>query len=177
MEGIYNHNQSFLSASWTKSEYFSDGDGAPCLCFSAQRSTNSLVRHTNTKATHQGTISSTWMAAGPSGRRWFTATWQVAETHANTFPNSTSSQLKCVFFSQPEDKTWTVVQHNNSELTRVQPSAGKSRHTAHFEYTSGEEQLVAIISRSEHCEQELSYHCRKSRLFNTPGEQRSFMTF
>uniref|UniRef100_A0A665XEV7 Contactin associated protein like 3 n=1 Tax=Echeneis naucrates TaxID=173247 RepID=A0A665XEV7_ECHNA len=30
------------------------------------------------------------------------------------------------------------------------------------------EQLLAAISQSDHCEQELSYHCRKSRLLNTP---------
>lgn len=72
--------------------------------------------------------------------------------------------------SPPEDKTWVVVQHNNTELTRVRPSMGKSQHSAHFEYASEEEQLAAIISQSEHCEQELTYHCRKSRLFHTPGE-------
>lgn len=75
-----------------------------------------------------------------------------------------------MYFLSPEDKTWMVVQHNNTELTRVRPSPGKNHHTAHFEYTSEEEQLAAIISQSEHCEQELTYHCRKSRLFNTPGK-------
>lgn len=75
-----------------------------------------------------------------------------------------------MYFLSPEDQTWMVVQHNNTELTRVRPSPGKNHHTAHFEYTSEEEQLAAIISQSEHCEQELTYHCRKSRLFNTPGK-------
>lgn len=63
-----------------------------------------------------------------------------------------------------------VIQHNNTELTRVQPSPGRNQHSAHFEYSSEEEQLAAIITQSEHCEQELTYHCRKSRLLNTPGE-------
>uniref|UniRef100_A0A3Q0QRR2 Contactin associated protein like 3 n=1 Tax=Amphilophus citrinellus TaxID=61819 RepID=A0A3Q0QRR2_AMPCI len=40
-------------------------------------------------------------------------------------------------------------------------------HSVHFDYSSQEEQLLAAISQSEHCEQELSYHCRKSRLLNT----------
>ncbi|TKS86038.1 Contactin-associated protein like 5-1 [Collichthys lucidus] len=61
-----------------------------------------------------------------------------------------------------------VIQHNNTELTRVRASPGKNQHWAHFEYASEEEQLAAIISQSEHCEQELTYHCRKSRLLNTP---------
>ena len=63
-----------------------------------------------------------------------------------------------------------VIQHNNTELTRVQLSPGRNQHSAHFEYSSEEEQLAAIITQSEHCEQELTYHCRKSRLLNTPGE-------
>uniref|UniRef100_A0A3P8TJJ7 Contactin associated protein like 3 n=1 Tax=Amphiprion percula TaxID=161767 RepID=A0A3P8TJJ7_AMPPE len=41
-------------------------------------------------------------------------------------------------------------------------------HLVHFDYSSREEQLSVAISQSEHCEQELSYHCRKSRLLNTP---------
>uniref|UniRef100_A0A3P8TCK0 Contactin associated protein like 3 n=1 Tax=Amphiprion percula TaxID=161767 RepID=A0A3P8TCK0_AMPPE len=42
-------------------------------------------------------------------------------------------------------------------------------HSVHFQYSAQEEQLSAAISQSEHCEQELSYHCRKSRLLNTLG--------
>ncbi|XP_040896361.1 contactin-associated protein-like 4 [Toxotes jaculatrix] len=66
------------------------------------------------------------------------------------------------------DRTWMVIQHNNTELTRVHSSPERNRHSAHFDYSSEEEQLAAIISQSEHCEQELSYHCKKSRLLNTP---------
>ncbi|KAM9345307.1 contactin-associated protein-like 4 [Symphorus nematophorus] len=73
-----------------------------------------------------------------------------------------------IYCNMTEDQTWMVIQHNNTELTKVRPSPGKNQHSAHFEYTSEEEQLVAIISQSEHCEQELTYHCRKSRLLNTP---------
>lgn len=85
------------------------------------------------------------------------------------------TNTRYVFFivsppSLPEDKTWMVVQHNNSELTKVPPSPGRNHYTAHFEYSSEEKQLEAIIGQSEHCEQELAYHCRKSRLFSSPGE-------
>lgn len=65
-----------------------------------------------------------------------------------------------------------VIQHNNSELTRVRPSSGVKQHSIHFDYSAEDQQLVAAISQSEHCEQELSYHCRKSRLLNTPGSGR-----
>lgn len=73
-------------------------------------------------------------------------------------------------FLHTEDKTWTVIQHNNTELTKIQPSADRRHHLTHFEYSVDEEQLLAIINQSEYCEQELVYHCRKSRLLNSPGE-------
>uniref|UniRef100_A0A667X1L7 Contactin associated protein like 3 n=1 Tax=Myripristis murdjan TaxID=586833 RepID=A0A667X1L7_9TELE len=73
-----------------------------------------------------------------------------------------------IYCNMTEAKTWMVIQHNNTELTRVRSSQGKNQHSVHFEYTSEEEQLVGIISQSEHCEQELVYHCRRSRLLNTP---------
>lgn len=63
-----------------------------------------------------------------------------------------------------------VIQHNNTELTRLRPSPGVNQYSIHFDYSSEEEQLLAVIKQSEHCEQELSYHCKKSRLLNTPGE-------
>ncbi|XP_045905677.1 contactin-associated protein-like 4 isoform X1 [Micropterus dolomieu] len=73
-----------------------------------------------------------------------------------------------IYCNMTEDKVWMVIQHNNTELTRVHSSPERNQHLTHFEYASEEEQLAAIISQSEHCEQELSYHCRKSRLLNTP---------
>ncbi|KAM6919785.1 LOW QUALITY PROTEIN: contactin-associated protein-like 4 [Lycodopsis pacificus] len=73
-----------------------------------------------------------------------------------------------VYCNMTEENTWMVIQHNNTELTRVRPAPGVDQHSVHFDYSTEEEQLLAVISQSEHCEQELSYHCRKSRLLNTP---------
>ncbi|KAM4551107.1 contactin-associated protein-like 4 isoform 2-T2 [Odontesthes bonariensis] len=72
-----------------------------------------------------------------------------------------------VLCNMTEENTWMVIQHNNTELTRVRPSPGVKQHSVYFHYTSEEEQLLAAIDQSEHCQQELSYHCRKSRLLNT----------
>ncbi|XP_031414922.1 contactin-associated protein-like 4 isoform X2 [Clupea harengus] len=66
------------------------------------------------------------------------------------------------------DKTWMVIQHNNTELTKLKSSSGINQHLAYFNYPADAEQLRAIITKAEHCEQELSYHCKKSRLLNTP---------
>uniref|UniRef100_A0A8C7X698 Contactin associated protein like 3 n=1 Tax=Oryzias sinensis TaxID=183150 RepID=A0A8C7X698_9TELE len=72
-----------------------------------------------------------------------------------------------VFCNMTEENTWLVIQHNNSELTRVRSSPGVNQQAVHFEYPAEEEQLLAVIRQSEHCQQELSYRCRKSRLLNT----------
>uniref|UniRef100_A0A8C3A4L8 Contactin associated protein like 3 n=1 Tax=Cyclopterus lumpus TaxID=8103 RepID=A0A8C3A4L8_CYCLU len=73
-----------------------------------------------------------------------------------------------VYCNMTEENTWMVIQHNNTERTRVRPSPGVDQHSVHFDYSTEEEQLLVVISQSKHCEQELSYHCRKSRLLNTP---------
>ncbi|XP_078790306.1 contactin-associated protein-like 4 isoform X8 [Oryzias latipes] len=73
-----------------------------------------------------------------------------------------------VYCNMTEQKTWMMIHHNNTELTRVQPGPGVDQHLVHFSYPSEEEQLLAAISQSQQCEQELSYRCRKSRLLNTP---------
>uniref|UniRef100_A0AAV2JJW8 Contactin-associated protein-like 4 n=1 Tax=Knipowitschia caucasica TaxID=637954 RepID=A0AAV2JJW8_KNICA len=72
-----------------------------------------------------------------------------------------------VYCNMTEEKTWMVIEHNNTELTRVRGSPSKKQHSAHFEYTSEDELLAAVISQSEHCEQEVAYYCKMSRLFNT----------
>ncbi|KAM4738833.1 contactin-associated protein-like 4 [Anableps anableps] len=72
-----------------------------------------------------------------------------------------------VYCNMTEDQTWIVIQHNNTELTTVQASPDSNQHFASFHYPSEEKQLSAIIRQSEHCEQELSYHCKRSRLSNT----------
>ncbi|XP_076876738.1 LOW QUALITY PROTEIN: contactin-associated protein-like 5 [Brachyhypopomus gauderio] len=66
------------------------------------------------------------------------------------------------------DKAWMVIQHNNTELTKLRASSGISQHLAYFNYSADTDQLGALITQAEYCEQELSYLCKKSRLLNTP---------
>ncbi|XP_059922292.1 contactin-associated protein-like 4 [Gadus macrocephalus] len=73
-----------------------------------------------------------------------------------------------IYCNMTEDQTWMVLKHNNTELTPLRPPPSGGPHHASFDYASEEEQLTAIIGQSEHCEQELSYYCRMSRLLNTP---------
>ncbi|XP_038124875.1 contactin-associated protein-like 4 [Cyprinodon tularosa] len=72
-----------------------------------------------------------------------------------------------VYCNMTENQTWIIIHHNNTDLTTVHSSPETNQHFANFHYTSEEKQLSAVISQSEHCEQELLYHCRRSRLFNT----------
>nr|XP_034368966.1 contactin-associated protein like 5-1 isoform X3 [Arvicanthis niloticus] len=73
-----------------------------------------------------------------------------------------------VYCNITEDKIWMTVQHNNTELTRVQGSSPEKPYSMSLNYGGSMEQLEALIDGSEHCEQEVIYHCRRSRLLNTP---------
>ncbi|XP_058520148.1 contactin-associated protein-like 5 [Ochotona princeps] len=71
-----------------------------------------------------------------------------------------------VYCNITEDKIWTTVQHN-AELTHVRGSSPEKSYTLTLDYGGSMEQLVALIDSSEHCEQEVAYHCRRSHLVNT----------
>ncbi|XP_016085340.1 contactin-associated protein-like 4 [Sinocyclocheilus grahami] len=74
-----------------------------------------------------------------------------------------------LIYCNMSDKAWMVIQHNNTELTKLKVSSGINQHLAHFNYSADVEQIQAIITQAEYCVQELSYHCKKSRLLNTPA--------
>ncbi|XP_011845495.1 PREDICTED: contactin-associated protein-like 4 isoform X2 [Mandrillus leucophaeus] len=64
------------------------------------------------------------------------------------------------------ETTWTIIQHNGSDLTRVRNTNPENPYAGFFEYVASMEQLQAAINRAEHCEQEFTYYCKKSRLVN-----------
>ncbi|XP_009679281.2 contactin-associated protein-like 4 isoform X1 [Struthio camelus] len=64
------------------------------------------------------------------------------------------------------DTTWTIIHHNNTNLTRVKSANRENPHTVFFKYSASLDQLQATINHAEHCEQELAYHCKKSRLLD-----------
>uniref|UniRef100_A0A8C6HZK8 Contactin associated protein-like 5B n=1 Tax=Mus spicilegus TaxID=10103 RepID=A0A8C6HZK8_MUSSI len=73
-----------------------------------------------------------------------------------------------VYCNVTEDKIWMTVQHNNTELTWIQSSNTEKPYVMNLNYGGSMEQLEALIDGSEHCEQEVTYYCRRSRLLNTP---------
>ncbi|XP_042350585.1 contactin-associated protein-like 5 [Plectropomus leopardus] len=66
-----------------------------------------------------------------------------------------------------EERVWTVLNHNITAPVRVQGSSLQKPHIMMLNYSASAEQLRAIITGSEQCQQEVVYSCRKSRLFNT----------
>uniref|UniRef100_A0A3P8ZFT9 Contactin associated protein-like 5a n=1 Tax=Esox lucius TaxID=8010 RepID=A0A3P8ZFT9_ESOLU len=72
-----------------------------------------------------------------------------------------------VYCNMTEDKVWTVVTHNSTDPIRVQGSTLQKPYIMKFNYSASPEQLIALVAGSEQCQQEVTYSCRKSRLFNT----------
>uniref|UniRef100_A0A8C2DS73 Contactin associated protein-like 5a n=1 Tax=Cyprinus carpio TaxID=7962 RepID=A0A8C2DS73_CYPCA len=61
---------------------------------------------------------------------------------------------------------WTVVRHNSSIAVKVRGSTLQKPYVGWFNYSASPEQLKALVSLSDRCEQRIAYHCRRSRLFN-----------
>ncbi|XP_023192368.1 contactin-associated protein-like 5 isoform X1 [Xiphophorus maculatus] len=72
-----------------------------------------------------------------------------------------------VYCNMTEKKVWTVLSHNNSAPVKVQNSSPQKPHIMRFSYNASADQLRAIVTGAEQCQQEVVYNCRKSRLFNT----------
>ncbi|XP_047226963.1 contactin-associated protein-like 5 isoform X1 [Girardinichthys multiradiatus] len=72
-----------------------------------------------------------------------------------------------VYCNMTEKKVWTVLSHNSTAPVKVQNSSPQQPYTMTFSYNASAEQLRAIVSGSEQCQQEVVYNCKKSRLFNT----------
>ncbi|XP_075037222.1 contactin-associated protein-like 5 [Mixophyes fleayi] len=68
-----------------------------------------------------------------------------------------------------EEKIWTIIQHNITELTPVHGSFSGRPFSMSLNYSASSEQLESMINNAEYCEQEVTYHCRHSRLLNSPN--------
>lgn len=68
-----------------------------------------------------------------------------------------------------EDKVWTMVGNSLPPQTTVSGSSRERRTVLHLNYSATIEQISAITDAAEHCEQNIAYICRSSRLLNTPG--------
>ncbi|XP_024910138.1 contactin-associated protein-like 2a isoform X2 [Cynoglossus semilaevis] len=67
-----------------------------------------------------------------------------------------------------EDKVWTTVMNNLPPKTPVTGSSRERRTVLQVNYSASMEQVTAITTSAEYCEQQIIYSCQKSRLLNTP---------
>uniref|UniRef100_A0A8D3DQH8 Contactin-associated protein-like 2 n=1 Tax=Scophthalmus maximus TaxID=52904 RepID=A0A8D3DQH8_SCOMX len=69
-----------------------------------------------------------------------------------------------------EDKVWTTVMNNLPPRTAVTGSSRERRTVLQVNYSASMDQVTAITTSAEYCEQQIVYSCQKSRLLNTPGK-------
>ncbi|XP_069586113.1 contactin-associated protein-like 5 [Ranitomeya imitator] len=74
-----------------------------------------------------------------------------------------------VYCNITEEKTWTIVQHNITKVTPAPRSLSGRAYSMSLNYSTGEDQLEAMINNAEYCEQEVVYYCKHSRLLNSPN--------
>uniref|UniRef100_A0A673GEW9 Contactin-associated protein-like 5 n=1 Tax=Sinocyclocheilus rhinocerous TaxID=307959 RepID=A0A673GEW9_9TELE len=74
------------------------------------------------------------------------------------------TQVDC---TMAEDKVWTVVGHDHMRPIDIRGSTPRSPFVLIFNYTISPYHLRLLVTSSEHCQQEVRYRCRKSRLFDT----------
>ncbi|XP_036935652.1 contactin-associated protein-like 2a isoform X1 [Acanthopagrus latus] len=67
-----------------------------------------------------------------------------------------------------EDKVWTTVMNNLPPRTTVTGSSRERRTVLQVNYSASMDQVTAITTSAEKCEQQIAYSCRMSRLLNTP---------
>ncbi|CAJ1082341.1 contactin-associated protein-like 2a isoform X2 [Xyrichtys novacula] len=67
-----------------------------------------------------------------------------------------------------EDKVWTTVMNNLPPKTTVTGSSRERRTVLQVNYSASMDQVTAITTSAENCEQHIAYSCRMSRLLNTP---------
>ncbi|KAM9331850.1 contactin-associated protein-like 2a [Pholidichthys leucotaenia] len=67
-----------------------------------------------------------------------------------------------------EDKVWTTVMNNLPPKTAVTGSSRERRTVLQVNYSASMDQVTAITTSAEYCEQQIAYSCRMSRLLNTP---------
>uniref|UniRef100_A0A8C9UAI8 Contactin associated protein 2 n=1 Tax=Scleropages formosus TaxID=113540 RepID=A0A8C9UAI8_SCLFO len=67
-----------------------------------------------------------------------------------------------------EDKVWTTVANSLPAQMPISGSSREKRMVLQLNYSASMEQVTAVTSSAEHCEQYVAYVCRSSRLLNSP---------
>lgn len=75
-----------------------------------------------------------------------------------------------VYCNMTEDKVWTTLYHTLELQSPVVGSSLKKPSVLQLNYSSSMDQIFAITSSAEYCEQYISYNCRMSRILNNPDD-------
>uniref|UniRef100_A0A8C3SJJ5 Contactin associated protein 2 n=1 Tax=Chelydra serpentina TaxID=8475 RepID=A0A8C3SJJ5_CHESE len=73
-----------------------------------------------------------------------------------------------VYCNMTEDKVWSTVYHDLQMQTSVVGNGPEKYSVLQLNYSATMDQISAITSSAEYCEQYISYSCKMSRLLNTP---------
>uniref|UniRef100_A0A8C3VG75 Contactin associated protein 2 n=1 Tax=Catharus ustulatus TaxID=91951 RepID=A0A8C3VG75_CATUS len=73
-----------------------------------------------------------------------------------------------VYCNMTEDKVWTTVYHDLQMQAAVGGNSPDKLSVLQLNYSATMDQISAITSSAEYCEQFISYSCKMSRLLNTP---------
>ncbi|KAI4543352.1 hypothetical protein MG293_006146, partial [Ovis ammon polii] len=76
-----------------------------------------------------------------------------------------------VYCNMTDDKVWTIVSHDLQMQTTVVGYNPEKYSVTQLVYSASMDQISAITSSAEYCEQYVSYFCKMSRLLNTPDER------
>lgn len=90
----------------------------------------------------------------------------------NSVPLSVIYQFLSFLPSLSEDKVWTTVYHDLQMQTAMGGNSPDKFSVLQLNYSATMDQISAITSSAEYCEQFISYSCKMSRLLNTPGRLR-----
>uniref|UniRef100_G3UHL0 Uncharacterized protein n=2 Tax=Loxodonta africana TaxID=9785 RepID=G3UHL0_LOXAF len=66
------------------------------------------------------------------------------------------------------DKVWTIVSHDSQTQTTVVGYTPEKYSVTQLVYSASLDQIGAVTSSAEYCEQYVAYFCKMSRLLNTP---------
>ncbi|XP_029445441.1 contactin-associated protein-like 2 [Rhinatrema bivittatum] len=72
-----------------------------------------------------------------------------------------------VYCNMTEDKVWTTLYHDLQQQASISGSKPDKPFVLQLNYSTSMDQISAITSSAEYCEQYVSYSCRMSRLLNT----------
>lgn len=76
--------------------------------------------------------------------------------------------VTCEFYS--DGRIMTVLRHSNEQATPVNGFEEPGSFVQDVNYDADLDQIEALLNRSSSCSQRISYSCKQSRLFNSPGD-------